>query len=332
MTQRYASLFILLSATLAALAQPTIPSGNSSFAPGESYTIRQGAYFTPPASGVANATWDYSGYTSTSTIESAWVAPAAGAPFGTTVSEYLAPGVYGHYKATANSFEQIGQSAASSSLGCSNGILLFTYPFTFDDVVNDTYACTGSTFGESFTRTGTVDIEGASWGTLILPHGTFTNVLLIDIEQHHEDVLASDPEWPTNYNAFTQFFVKPGLRHPLLANYEVYQVPGQLFTYSRMLDASEVGVAEALNNAIGIDLLPNPARDQVDVVFGSGADRITLEVIDATGKVVLVEQHNAQGPGIQRQQLDLSSLQAGVYSVRVINATGAMGIKRLVVE
>lgn len=332
MTHRYASLFILLSASLVTLAQPTIPSGNSSFAPGESYTLRQGEYFTPPASGVTNATWNFAGYTSTGSIEDAWVAPAAGAPAGTTVSESIGTGAFGHYRALPNAFEQVGLTAPSATVTCANAITIFAYPMTMGTVVNDTYACSGVSGGQAFNRNGTMDIEGASWGTLVLPYGTYNNVLMLDIHQYHEDAFTFDPEFVFTYDASIQMFFKPGIKQPLLANYQIIQVPGQFLSYSRMLDGSEVGMAEGLTNAIGIDLLPNPARDQVDVVFGSGSDRITLEVIDATGKVVLVEQHNAQGPGIQRQQLDLSGLQAGVYSVGVIDATGAMGIKRLVVE
>ncbi|MGV3637490.1 MAG: T9SS type A sorting domain-containing protein [Flavobacteriales bacterium] len=332
MLHRYTAFVLLSGIAFAAFAQPTIPSGNSSFLPGETYTLHQGDYFTPPATGVANATWDHSDFTILSTVEDAWVAPTPTAPAGPTVSEMLGPGVYGHYKATPTTFEQMGLTTPQATLSCSNGITVIGYPFTFGSEVNDTYVCSGSNAGENFNRTGTIDLNGASWGTLVLPYGTFTNVLMIDLEQHHEDVFVSDPEFPIAYNAFSQLFVKPGVKHPLLANYEVYTVPGQLFFYSRMLDGGDVGVEEALRNTIGLDLLPNPARGQVEVIFGTGASQSTLKVIDVTGKVCLQRTRGGQGAGIQREVLDLSTLPSGAYSVRITDATGAMGTKRLIVQ
>ncbi|MEO8591101.1 MAG: T9SS type A sorting domain-containing protein [Flavobacteriales bacterium] len=330
---RYTSSLSLVLLASVGMAQPTLSSGNSSFVPGESYLLHQCDYFTPPANGVANATWDHSDLVSTASVTDQWVTPVGGAPVGTTVSESAGGGAYAHYKATAAAFEQVGLTAPQATLNCTNGVTVFAYPFTFGTVVNDTYACTGVSAGESFTRTGTVDLEGASWGTLILPYGTFTNVLMVDVEQHHEDVFASDPDFPFYYNAFTQLFIKPGVKEPLLANYENYQVPGQLLYYARMLDEDEVGVAEAMRHDIGVDLMPNPATERVEVVFGVAAgSSLALEVIDLTGKVVLGQRRPALVSGIQREVIDISSLASGAYTVRITDANGSMGAKRLIVQ
>jgi hypothetical protein len=178
-----------------------------------------------------------------------------------------------------------------------------------------------------------MDIVGTSWGTLILPYGTFTNVLMIDFAQYHVDDFPSDPDFPLEYYAYFQFFIKLGAKEPLLANYVTYSVPGPYYQYSRMLDASDVGVAESERNAIGVDLAPNPASGSVEVIYGvAGGSVMSLEVVDMAGKVVLKKDRTTMVTGIQREVLDLSGIAKGIYSVLVTDDKGATGVKRLVVQ
>jgi len=312
-------------------AQPSLLTGNSSFAPGESYLSYIGNYFTPPDLDQSNTTWNHATFATTASVTSQYVAPVGGAPAGSTVSEVAGPESYAHYKATATAFEQVGLSSTGASLNCTNGLMVFAYPFTYGSDVSDTYSCTGMTNGEAFTRSGTMDLLGGSWGTLVLPYGTFTNVLMIESIQEHEDVFVNDPEFAISYYARTQQFVKPGVKMPLLMNYELYQIPGQYITYARLLDQSAVGMEEALRNAVGVDLMPNPASDNVEVVFGSASPgRTHIEVIDATGKVLAMQWSSSTTSGMQRDVLDLTSIAAGIYTVRVTDANGANGTKRLV--
>jgi len=336
MAQRYSASLLLLATALGAFAQPTLPSGSNSFAPGESYTYGVGDYFTPPSVGEANTTWDYSTYTSSSTFTAVFSPPSTGGGMaGATVAEAAGGGAYAYHKATASAFEQLGVIGTGFNVNCTlNPITAFAYPFTFASEVNDTYDCTGVSGGQAFNRdSGTVVISGSSYGTLILPSGTYTNVLLVNYEQHHYDWFTNDPDFTIDYNAFIQFWIKPGIKAPLLANYEAYQVPGSLHLYSRVLDAEGIGMEEARRHDIGMDLMPNPATDRVEVLFGVGAGkRLTIELIDLTGKTVMSTRRTTQVNTVQREILDLTGLASGAYTVRVTDETGAMGAKRLVVN
>ncbi|MET0462000.1 MAG: T9SS type A sorting domain-containing protein [Chitinophagaceae bacterium] len=85
------------------------------------------------------------------------------------------------------------------------------------------------------------------------------------------------------------------------------------FTYSKALhllyqpDRKELLVA------------PNPATDQVYVISGAGRHVIKAELFDMSGKQVLVKQLNT---GQQVYSLDISSVQKGVYLLKLYEDTG----------
>ena len=82
---------------------------------------------------------------------------------------------------------------------------------------------------------------------------------------------------------------------------------------------------------ISLSINPNPAADEVAVVFGAQGE-LSIELLDATGRVVLSEQLGSRAPGIHKHTLQTAELLAGHYTVRVQNADGERGIKRLVVR
>jgi hypothetical protein len=251
---------------------------------------------------------------------------------GATAAENQGGAAYVYYKATSAAYEQLGMISPQFTLNCSNPITVFSYPFTFGSDYTDTYLCNGVTSGEAFTRSnGLVRIAGASYGTLIMPYGTFTNVLMVDIEQTHTDVLASEPDFDFHYYSWTQMFIKPGIKQPLLANYENYTKPGPYQAFSRMLDENSTGVEEALRHDIGMDLFPNPATDRVEVLFSVPAgERLTIEVIDMLGQVVHTQQRPSLIFGMQREVIDLTGVAPGAYTVRLTDQKGAMGAKRFI--
>ena len=333
MITRYAFVPCLVLLASNAFAQPNFATGSLSYAPGDSYILHQGLYFTPHDDGIPNAVWDHSDLISSATATDQWVAPPTGGPSGSTVAEVMAPGAYAFYKATATSFQQMGLVTPQATMNCADPISTYPYPLTFGTTMEDTYSCTGNSSGMAFTRNGTFDIVGTSWGTLIMPYGTFNNVLMVSIEQYHEDVFTSSPDDGSGYSATIQLFVRPGVKAPLLANYLVYTIPGPVYSYSRFLDATSVGVEEAQRNAIGIDLMPNPASGIVEVAYGVPAgSTMNVELLDITGKVVLHQDRNTIVTGVQREIIDIGGLAPGVYTVRITDGNGASGTKRLVVQ
>ncbi len=77
---------------------------------------------------------------------------------------------------------------------------------------------------------------------------------------------------------------------------------------------------------------PSPTKDQVTVQFASlKEENVTIRVMDFSGRLVLVQQFAADN-GINEAVLQLDGLQAGVYLVRISNATSTAEPMRIVKE
>ncbi len=77
---------------------------------------------------------------------------------------------------------------------------------------------------------------------------------------------------------------------------------------------------------------PSPTKDQVTVQFASlTEENVTIQVMDISGRLVLVQEYAADN-GINEAVLQLDGLQAGVYLVRISNATSTAEPMRIVKE
>lgn len=77
-----------------------------------------------------------------------------------------------------------------------------------------------------------------------------------------------------------------------------------------------------------IDIYPNPAKDQLTVVFDSKASNAEIIVRNQMGQIVAFESLNTT-TGVTQQKLDISALNNGVYFVEV-NQNGFSTVKNVV--
>jgi hypothetical protein len=68
------------------------------------------------------------------------------------------------------------------------------------------------------------------------------------------------------------------------------------------------------------------------VTFSSTGGTLTLEVLDQTGRMVRTALLTGQAMGIGQHTIDVSGMPAGMYMLRITDANGEQGTKRLVVE
>jgi hypothetical protein len=88
----------------------------------------------------------------------------------------------------------------------------------------------------------------------------------------------------------------------------------------------EVGIEEA--NKMSFEVYPNPASEQVIVAFENNTSA-TLNILDATGRLVYTEQINEVGSMLL--PVDVSELASGSYTVQLIN-TNQVGVKHLLIR
>lgn len=334
MKHLYAYVLLFVAPTTSLLAQPTLGSGSATPTPGEQITYANGDYALPGAAG-ANLTWDHSSITNNASNIQNWVTPAstglsAAYPNATvaldaTGSDYL------FYTGSATGFEQDGFSVGGFTGTCSDRLTMLAYPSSYSSTFADNMQCSITDGNTTWARTATITGEADGYGTVILPWGTVNNVLRVHTVQHMIDNQYT-PASEYDYDSYSWY--KPGTHGPVL-NIDKTSVNffGILINDSSatVIDAASVGLAEALRHDIGVDVYPNPATDRVEVVYGvAGGQVMTMDVLDLTGKVVLTIGRRTQVAGVQREVLDLSDLSAGAYLVRVTDANGATGMKRVV--
>ena len=80
-----------------------------------------------------------------------------------------------------------------------------------------------------------------------------------------------------------------------------------------------VGINELTSGSI-LNVFPNPATEQVTVSFEQTTERVVIELIDATGRVLINQESTVIGTNMVN--FPVNNLSAGFYTVRLTNASG----------
>ena len=90
------------------------------------------------------------------------------------------------------------------------------------------------------------------------------------------------------------------------------------------LDHMEAGLATSIENDAPVSITsawPNPTRDVLNIgLYLVNDQNIAISVIDITGKEVLVPRTSTIGAGTSQVTLDVNTLSAGTYMVRLVSA------------
>src|SRR5690606_30646641 len=97
--------------------------------------------------------------------------------------------------------------------------------------------------------------------------------------------------------------------------------------FTEWMDETETGIMEDTNGGLPMQLFPNPATEQVTLVFASAAPgNFDMQVIDALGAIVRHTQTTRR-----TIELDLSQWEAGLYQVVLTHPNGQRSVRPLVV-
>ncbi|MCU0320694.1 MAG: T9SS type A sorting domain-containing protein [Flavobacteriales bacterium] len=273
---------------------------------GDSFVLQYSTPLSPGGAGTGQ-TWDFSAATVDSTETQYFVDPQGTPGFSTVPNADLA---------ITTDFASYGYWIANNSTWTD------TYGFAFD------------ADGLQVTSSGSAAAEADGLGTLITPYGTVSNVLRIRQENEETTLITGIGE--LNVESTQYLYVKPGVRFPLAivstSISTVFGIPGEPVNDMVWLDGSTVGLAEAAHHAIGVELYPNPAKDRITITYGASSSAVQVDVIDAAGHVVRTEQLSQQPIGINRVDLPLNNVPAGIYLVRILADNGDQGVQRLVIE
>lgn len=249
----------------------------------------------------ANQVWDYSSLiltpagTGTTTIvaTTSFSASFLGAnliyktTFGTD-------SFYTYYKLTTTQQELVGYSSDTNVLinFSPNPQSVYSFPFTYGLVVNDTYA---TTFDPGTNNPFTVTYD--AYGTLIMPFGTFNNV----IRSKKLDGIAPDYTWFTT-NPY-QVILTASISSTGVASNVRFSQPSNLSTIQNTLNKQ-------------FEIYPNPTSGSFTIknIDFSNSENF-LNVYDVLGNQIIRKQKIDS----DSKDFDLNNAATGLYYIKITN-------------
>lgn len=286
---------LLTAIAMGATAQPVLEYGNLDLI-GKTFPVHlmtEPGTADPTADG-ANITWNFSSITLQMNAGTASFVDPASTPYASSYpTSNLAQVVstplgtsYTYFLLTASSLDMLAEDVGGTSPE------VYTvpktplqFPLAYQDSYVDSYMSGGSSSSVTRAYTG--------YGTVILPTGTYTNVVKVTSSSGNIDFYHSNPLEPLGH----------------------VDSDGLVIVYG---DAT-MGVAD-LGHAPVLSAIPNPATDNVLVTgLASGTQ---WQLADLQGRVLLGGIHRG-GP----LQLDLGSVAAGPYMLVAKDGSGRSAIR-----
>ncbi len=254
---------------------------------------------------------------------------------------------FAYFKADENGWDYLG-------VGTDFGPIAFNDPMTMLKPMN---------FGESFKDTAVSALEYPDfgyyqfitqqvwyrgYGTLKLPQGDFSQVILVESRQEEIDSLTIPSEGFYGIDTIfttTWSWYKAGMANPL-GTYSISSsrskqvIPGEEPSYWESSESAYgqfdldvvSGIGEQPVQQIGqMDVFPNPAQGEAWLSVESPRNEpdAQLALFDATGKMVRTERA-ALSEGQNRLQVRLDNLQAGLYTVSLLSGGQAQSVRVVV--
>jgi len=336
-----ALLFSILLFSTAAVAQPTLTAASNNPVAGDIFTVIDcdTTGVTQGASG-ANVTWDYH---TLSTISSTQIniVTCSSTPYcdsfpGSNLSiAVIDTGVdseYVYYTTNANLFENNGESMGSGAfLYNPKPDILLEYPVVYNTTFLDTsidYFSPPVTDYEITYRSTQVD----AYGTLILPSGTYNNVLrLHEINTVYDSTPGNGVTYEGSYEFYDWF--TPNF-HFLLLEMDLDSAGGPSLSVYNVdySTTSTSSVAQRNNDEAGIELSPNPASDIINIKLDLDVVQNTsITISNISGRVVGNINTSSLKTGTDTLQYSVKNMPSGVYIVHLINAAYNIS-KKLVIS
>ncbi len=275
----------------------------------------------------ANITWDYSHFESAAVSE-IWsgsvVSPSETYDFGmfteANVALELNNGTV-RYWSNTNSLTSLGQGGNQDILELDVPATWITYPFTFGSSQSDQASGTLFSTCRDYDWSASSETHGVGYGTLILPGGTYDNVLKVRRITFSSKVNSEIGLERTN-NIVEHFWFQPGTHGPLLYMRSwsndgcpgsnegveiVYTVPNNITTQ----------IEDETSN-FRLSAFPNPTRNEVHLSLNSdNATDLRIWISDMMGhELILVDSQSFSRKELFRT-IDVSQLSGGVYLINV---------------
>ncbi|HRH70559.1 MAG TPA: hypothetical protein PLB89_13725 [Flavobacteriales bacterium] len=323
----------LCSLMSSAVAQPVVTADGALPFLGFSYTEITATSFVDDTQTGPDVVWDYSGLEGGFQRYIAWSAIPNEQQDTWPNAEFFRSGDFAMYfSLSPEGVFYHGQQRLLSQLVYQDPELVVKFPMNHGDQWADEW--TGTQTGNG-TRVGKRQAVVSGYGTLLMPWGEVSDVLRVDMVDSLV-VRISPTSDPWLYLDTVSQYFKNGYHWWLLEARNSTQVfmgsPTQTLTVKYM-DALSTGRAgEVPFDQIGLLLFPNPVDDRLYVRAPRSYTNTGVEVLDATGRSVLLERTGGTSTGEAVLQFNVHGLAPGHYTVRSQDLTGSIISRPFVVH
>lgn len=302
----------------APLGAQTLTAAFNNPVPGDQFLEHTSSVLYNPGPQGVDVIWDFSALNVVADTLRVWcepdTTPYAASFLPATLALAVAGGNwYDYYYTNNEALEYMGDAGPNHLTFYSDVMTVLKYPLSYGDDWNETCAIESDT---SISGTSVGVVMGT--GSLIMPYGTVSNVVRVRLT-----VSIYNEYTGTTLRVYNKYY-KPGVHAPLLV-LDQHRPPPV------WIDGASIGMAEALRNAIGMEVVPVPASSTITVTLVAGGGDLEMTVHDARGAVV-VQRALRGAPGIMQERIDVAGFAPGLYHVRVVDARGGQGNRSIIVQ
>lgn len=299
-----------------------------------------------PGSGGSGNSWNFSSVAINTTVTDYTVVsvPSSSAASYPSASVAVQTGTTSNYSFYSSSSNSLLYWGGNIVVGTYNIVLTFTsasvyakYPMSFNTTTTSIVGGNLDALGNSGTFTGTCNTTADGTGTLTLPARTFNNVMRVvtttTLNFTVPAVAGAGSVIITNYEFFSAESKSP-LFSVVNSNINITSpIPtsqsDNVVTINS--DYQYVGIAENSKEVTDLNLFPNPANGNFNLVFvNENASEVTIEISNSIGQTVKKE-NLSNTKGVVSHSVDITNLKPGIYFVKV-NAGAKSSIKKLTIQ
>lgn len=332
---------MMISASL--LAQPSIQYPQNAPKIGDITEIQ----FVSPTglsfnSAGPNVTWDFSQLTELSGASISAIDPAD-APAGNlfpqaNIALKLNDSTYSYCLIDETGFFYLGAQLSFSgypiTMIYSDHRRYIRYPFDYLDTENDLYKGVSSMPPTEIRVTGDSEVIADAYGSLILPYGTYHDVLrLTTIDVEIDSIFAQNIFISEISVTRAQFHWYGQNSASPLFSIEIIEGAGPTDTVAYYATTG-AGIADVTKGPISqLNIYPNPAEDHVMISFESSRNEVsTISIVNQLGQLMLSSKTPKNNIGTINESFDISSLPSGLYFVNISCSCGKQLTEKFVVR
>ncbi len=289
-----------------------------------------------PKNAGAAQVWNFSSLVSNTAVATSIYTTVASIPSGTaypsaTIVESNGAGSYNFFKSAGTIFEQVGyEDPSPNTISFTNTAIGANWPIGFGYSLNDPLAGPASNAGTPGTCNGYILTQASGSGTLILPMGTYTNVLQVKTTQEL-DLAFLGGALTVTIIAIDYNYYHSSQKFPLL-NVAYQTTSGFTSGFSAAIKINNniiLGTNE-INSISNYIIYPNPATEKLNIVLSNDkAETVSVQIVNQLGQITKSEDLGNQN--IINHSLSLSGMAKGIYFVKT-TVGNKSSVKKLIVE